>query len=228
MSFNLICSKCGAASGPSTGVCPFCKSIMGGSSKDIEPGIIKIQTYYNEGNIPAALTMITAIANEKPKNLEDSSFVVLYVKILFEAEAPSSQIKSKLMKVIALGTHDPLVNDYLELADAKTLLSQVKNDLGEQKLLGLLKRSPQNVHANFLLGAHLYWTEKQPMSAVKHLEKCVQFHPGFLRAWGCLGAIYESLGSSALASNAYRKCLAIETDSNMKKFFSERIEAVSK
>ena len=35
--------------------------------------------------------------------------------------------------------------------------------------------------------------------ALKYLEKAVKLHPRFIRAWGCLGAIYRSLGNNTLS-----------------------------
>jgi hypothetical protein len=53
----------------------------------------------------------------------------------------------------------------------------------------------------------------------------VRLHPNFLRAWGCLGAIYKKLGNAQLAQMAFQKCAAIETNQNMKNFFLNQAKA---
>lgn len=106
--------------------------------------------------------------------------------------------------------------DYLEIVEAKGLLKNGPNDAGSLLLKNILRRSPKNVHAHFVLGAHLFWTDHEPSLAIPHLETCVRLHPNFLRAWGCLGAIYKKLGNHQLSQMAFQKCAAIETNPGMK------------
>jgi Tfp pilus assembly protein PilF len=112
--------------------------------------------------------------------------------------------------------------DYLELIEAKTTLTHAPGSDGENRLKALLRRSPQNVHALFLLGSHLFWTQGEQIQSMKLLEKAVQIRPKFLRAWGCLGSIYKKIGNLPLASRAFNTCLSLETDPEMKKFFKDQ------
>ncbi len=88
-------------------------------------------------------------------------------------------------------------------------------------LKSILRRSPQNAHANFLLGSHLFWVEKQNGKAIKFLETAVRERPNFLRAVACLGALYQTMGNQPLAARSFRKCKDLESDPSMKKYFSE-------
>ncbi|MSP19165.1 MAG: hypothetical protein EXR74_06295 [Bdellovibrionales bacterium] len=117
------------------------------------------------------------------------------------------------------------VIDYMEIVEARNNLKKGLNDIGEIALKNLLRRSPKNIHAHFILGTHLFWKDSESTMAIPHLETCVRLHPNFLRAWGCLGAIYKKMGNAQLAQMAFQKCAAIETNQSMKEFFEKQAKA---
>jgi predicted Zn-dependent protease len=228
MSFPVVCPSCGAPSGPSTGVCPFCKSVVAaGKRKDEPASLTELRKVYRDGNLPRALSLCASVAAEKPKMLENVEFLLIHAKILLETEGPTSMIKSLLGKAYALEPANREVVEYLEITEAKSLLTRQAADPGEQKLADVIRRSPGNAHALFFLGAHLFWLSGDTASSLRYLERCVRAHPKFLRAWGCLGAVYEKLGQAALAAKAYRQCLALETEPTMKTFFKRKVETAA-
>lgn len=81
------------------------------------------------------------------------------------------------------------------------------------------------IQAHFILGTRLFWVDGESVMAIPHLETCVRLHPSFLRAWGCLGAIYKKLGNTQLAKMAFEKCAGIETNSTMKEYFLDQAKA---
>ncbi len=226
MSFPLICPNCGAPSSPSAGVCPFCKAIAALPPGTEAPGLSAIQKAYTDGNLPRALSLCAAVETQDSKCLANVEFLLCYAKILLETEGPSSKIKSLRGKAFAITPENGQVTEYLEIIEAKSMLTSEVGDSGERQLANLLRRSPNNVHALFILGAHLFWSSADSSGAIRHLERCVSLYPKFLRAWGCLGAIYEKLGNSALAGRAFRICSTLETDPNMKTFFDRKIAEV--
>lgn len=227
MSFEIVCAHCGAPSGPSVGVCPFCKSVMSSKAASGDPALALIEKYYREGKLQEALEMAAAAETQKPELCEKAEFSLLFAKILIEAEGPAGKIKGLLTKARFRDPDNAEVLDYLEIVEARSALTKEKNDLGEQLLRSLLRRSPGNVHALFLLGAHLFWVEQEPMTSLKLLESCVQLRPTFLRAWGCLGAIYSKIGNKPLALKAFQNCERMESDPLMKKFFQDQIKRSS-
>ncbi|MCB0412537.1 MAG: hypothetical protein KDD22_08435, partial [Bdellovibrionales bacterium] len=182
-------------------------------------GLANLQKLHAEGKVEQALTLGLGMLRSQPELKKDLPFVLCLVKILFETEAPSSQIKGLLAEAMLQSPNHIEINDYLEIIEAKRGLTKQKNDQGEQMLRAILRRSPNNVHAHFTLGTHLFWIDDEPHLAIPHLESCVRLHPNFLRAWGCLGALYRTLGNSQLAKMAFEKCAALETNPKMKEFF---------
>ncbi len=223
MSFDVICSNCGAPSGPSVGICPFCKSPFSGGGSKISgkesPTLTKIKKYYDEGLIERALNLIRTAEREKPKLLNNANFVLLYVKILLEVDGPTSKINSLLSKALLDKPSDPLLIEYLEIADARSKLSNQVNDPGELELANVIRRSPKNVHALFLLGSHLFWVEGDTQRSLKYLEACHRWRPNFLRAAACLAAIYKKLGLDSQASRLFRHCASLESNKEMKAYF---------
>ncbi len=225
MSFEMICKSCGAVSGPSVGVCPYCKvvfTIMEGGKVDV--GLSGIVQLYAEGKLEKALSLMTAAMKQNPRLEEDVPFLLLQAKILFESEGPTSKIKAALIKAYILEPNNSEVAEYSEMMDAKEKLEPgVKNDLGEQALKNLLRRSPKNAHALFLLGTHLFWGDKETAMSAQYLQKCVDIRPNFLRAWECLGTIYKSVGHEELAVRAFRKCIDLETNPQIINYFKSLV-----
>ncbi|WP_413287926.1 tetratricopeptide repeat protein [Bdellovibrio sp. HCB337] len=224
MSFELICSGCGAMSGPSVGICPFCKTVM--ASSDDKNSIQKssIIKTYESGRLDQALSLAKKLYTNDEDSKKDADFLLLYAKILLDTEGPTSLIKGLLTEAHLLAPTHRDVLDYIELIEGKSHLKQGLNDSGEVLLKNLIRRSPQNIHAHFLLGTHLFWSEGQSQMAVPHLETCVRLSPNFLRAWGCLGVIYKKLGNAQLANRAFQKCADLELNSDMKTFFLQQIK----
>lgn len=224
MSFRTICPGCGAPSGPSVGICPFCKTVLtsSGPGEAIGPGD-SIGKLHSEGRLPLALAMARKYYDTDPQARQDARFLVLYTKILLESEGPSGQIRGLLAEAHLADPQNTEVLDYLELMEAKGLLREGLEDAGERRLKGLLRRSPQNMHAAFLLGTHLFWVEEQPAMALPWLETCARLAPNYLRAWGCLAAIYRALGNEPLAQRALQKCMDLEPESFMREFFKKQL-----
>ncbi|MDZ4083715.1 MAG: hypothetical protein U1E10_12310 [Bdellovibrionales bacterium] len=224
MSFEQVCSGCGATSGPSVGICPFCKTLMTSSSDGNSLQEKSIAQLYEKGRLDLALVLAKKLYTEDPASKKDIGFLMLFAKILIDTEGPSSLTKGVLSEAHLLDPSNQDVMDYLELMEIKTYLKKGHNDTGEVQLKNLIRRSPGNTHAHFLLGTHLFWTDEQPQMAIPHLEICVRQSPNFLRAWGCLGAVYKKLGNSQLAMRAFQKCAELETESKMKEYFLQQAQ----
>lgn len=226
MSFELVCESCGALSGPSVGVCPFCKSVLSRPDSEIA-GQDSLLQMYNSGRVDISLNLASKIFHENPKAKQELSFLMLYVKILVETEGPSSLINSLLTEGLLISPKNQELHDYLEIMQAKLNLKKGSSDQGEQMLKNLLRRSPDNVHALFLLGAHLYWIDNSPTTSIFYLERCVRLAPNFLRAWGCLALVYKALGNLQLSQSALRKCIDLESNPNMKHFFKNELSKIN-
>ena len=220
MSFDVVCSNCGAPSAPSVGVCPFCKAVLTseGATKS-PPAITEINKFFNDGKIGMALALAQAAEKNKPSLLKNIRFVLLYVKILLETSGPSSKIKSLLSQALLEHPGNSNLIEYLEIIDARSNFSREKNDMGEIELANIIRRSPKNVHALFLLGSHLFWVEKDLQKSLVYLERCYRLRPNFLRASACLAALYKSVGLNAQASRLFKQCARLERNREMKTYF---------
>lgn len=223
MSFDLICKNCGAPSSPSTGVCPYCKNTFANTHKDFTD-IAPIQSLYDSGNYADALA--AASQYEKSKNLaHDSSlspeFILLYVQILIDCDAPVYKLQSLLNSLLINDPENSAAKEYLEISQAKSALRPGYIDPGETVLKKILQKSPNNVHALFLLGTHLFWEENNIVEAARHMEKCVTLRPNMKRAWGCLVALYKKQGNVILQKKSAEKYLSLEKDPNIINFIKK-------
>jgi Flp pilus assembly protein TadD len=223
MSFEIQCSKCGALSSPSVGTCPFCKSVFEPAGQSAGGTSVELVKLYAEGKVERALQLFTATRAQTPDLDKDPGLLLLGAKILLETEGPLGTIKTVLMKGHLVAPENTEIVDYLELTDAKEKLDIGSGGLAEQALKNLVRRSPKNPHALFLLGSHLFWSKKETEISARYLQTCVSCRPTFLRAWACLGAIYRTIGHADLAENAFRKCLALESNPRMIAYFQSLI-----
>ena len=69
MSFETVCSRCGAPSSPSVGICPFCKNVMTTKKGKDAPTITKIRALFDAGDIEKALLLARLTEEKKPKLL---------------------------------------------------------------------------------------------------------------------------------------------------------------
>jgi tetratricopeptide (TPR) repeat protein len=226
MSFELICRGCGATSGPSVGLCPFCKSVMISPNDKNSEQENSIQQLYQKGRLSLALSLAKKMYSDNLESKKDVGFLLLYAKILLETEGPTSLIKGTLSEAHLTDPSNKDILEYLDLIEAKGYLKKGINDNGEAQLTNILRRSPNNIHAHFLLGTHLFWIEDQSQMAIPHLEACVRLSPNFLRAWGCLGAIYKKMGNPQLAQRAFQKCAELESDTNMIEYFRQQATSI--
>jgi len=227
MSFEIICENCAAPSSPSVGLCPYCKAIMTTEESKKLPAFSKLKTLYKEGKSSSALFLAKTVLEQDKKYSEDPSVLLICAKIMIETEGPNSKVKSLLARAYVMEPENGEISDYMELVDAKYEMSRGNKTHGREMLTKILRRSPNHVHAHFLLGAHLYWDNSDPYAAIPHLEKCLILHPNFLRAWACLATIARKIGNTSLAERALRRCLELESGGSMKQYF-EKLMAETK
>ncbi len=221
MNFEIACSNCGAISSPMVGVCPYCKSVMTKAADGTKQlsSVPMIQSLYDEGKLDQALALASALVDNDPTSLKNAGFVLLYTQIQLEVEAPSSKTKSILNQALIVNPANPDLLEYLEIVEADFHLSRSSGSEGEVALANIIRRSPKNVHALFLLGRHLFWEEDNPQGALRYLESCVRFRPNFLRAKGCLSAVYKALGMTDIAARLMTEC-SIKVTENRADFLS--------
>jgi tetratricopeptide (TPR) repeat protein len=182
-----------------------------------------IQKAYEEGHLSDALTLMTSLEKADTKSLDDLSTVILYLQILFECEGPLSKINSLVASTLIKNPNEPRLLEFLDLSKAKTLLNSHALESGLQALGSVIQRSPSNYLALFILGTTLHWEKKDDINAIKYLEKCVAIRPQLLRAWACLGVAYKGIDNHSLATRAFQKCIALETNPQMKAYFQSQI-----
>lgn len=228
MSFDITCPGCGALSGPYVGVCPFCKTVMTTEQSKNAQQTSSLLELCESGRTDMALVVAKKMYTSDEKYKKDLNFLLTYVKILIDIEAPSSQVNGLLAEAHMIDPKNQEVLDYIELMQAKTNLKRGIHDSGEMQLKSLLRRVPHNPHALFILGSHLFWQESQPTMAIYYLENCVKLAPSNVRAWGCLGMIYQKMNNPQLAQRAFNKCLELEKSPSMRTYFQQELNKVSK
>ena len=223
MSFDTTCPSCGASSNVSVGICPYCKTVFVGNKKKDKDGhlISVLRQKYKAGKLQFVLRNIENLLKEKTKSKENVNLLSLYLKVLLEIDGPASKIRSIISLILIHDADNKQVINTLELLEAQTLFTKERNDDGEVKVKAVIKRDPNNAYAYFLLGSHLYWSDHDYRGAIIYLEKAVKIHDGFIRAWGCLGALYKTLGQTVAYKRAFKKAASLETNPQMKKFFKE-------
>lgn len=199
---------------------------MGTAKKDNHPTVSKLKNLYEEGKLEQAVILAKMAEQEHEKLKKNVTFLMTSVKILLEAEGPTSRVKNLLTQANLIDPENGEIADYFDIAEGRSLANHQGFPQAEKLLRSVLRRSPNNPHALFLLGSQLFHLKGDVPEAIRFLERCVTVRPNLLRAWGCLAVIYVQNGNSELAERAFRKCVALETNPNMKKFFSNQLAAI--
>jgi tetratricopeptide (TPR) repeat protein len=181
--------------------------------------LTNISKFYQYGKLEQALLSASTTEKKKPGLLKNPKFALLYTKILLETDGPSSKIRSVLTQALLENPGDPALMEYMEVVEARSHLSREKNDVGEVQLTNLIRRSPKNVHALFLLGSHLFWVEGETQRPLRYLEQAYRLRPQFLRSTACLAALYRKLEQPVQSKRLFRECVALESSSEMKAYF---------
>ncbi|HAH21049.1 MAG TPA: hypothetical protein DCL49_09130 [Candidatus Omnitrophica bacterium] len=225
MSFDIVCAHCGASSSPIMGVCPYCKAVMTTGTEKKIPAIVDIKKFLNDGQLEQALLLARALETKKPESLKNKEFAVLYAQILIEANGPSTRIKSLLNQSLIDNPSDPQLLEYLEVTEAESNLSRDKYDAGETALVNIIRRSPENADALYLLGRHLFWRKKDAQRALSYLEQCVRIRPNLFKAKACLATVYKALKMDDIAVMFCNECASKTSDPEMKSFFTDLANA---
>jgi tetratricopeptide (TPR) repeat protein len=227
MSFETRCPKCGAPSSPSTGTCPFCHEVFTSSSRNTNISLANLLSKYDSGDLPAALSSSTLLEKQSPELLTDADFLLAYLKILIDTDGPTYKMQNLVTNGLKQNKMKSEFVLFSEIVDAIECLHGGLFQDAEAKLQHVLSLSPEQPQALFLYGTHLFYNRQNLQEAINYLEKCVQISPKFIRAWGCLGVIYESLKNKPLATRAYQKCLEFEKEPTMNKFFTQHLEGLT-
>ncbi|MFM8269855.1 MAG: tetratricopeptide repeat protein [Pseudomonadota bacterium] len=222
MSFELICESCGAASGPSVGICPFCKSLLvPEASKQVSPALKSLKTLFSEGRMEEASLLAREALKSKEDISENVEVLSVCSQILFEVEAPSSQIKSILAKASLIDPDHKGIQELMNLVHAKSAISNGNPEEGKKMLESVLKSNPANPHALFHLASYVNSKENNPVLAAVYLEKALKARPNFLRAWACLASVSARMDKTHMAERALLKAISLEKNQNMKDFFNK-------
>lgn len=136
MSFELHCETCGAPSGPSVGICPYCKTSFANAVAS-NPAMASLKDAYEKG-----------LLKDSEQMQNDPTFLCLYGKILIEAEGPSAQIKSCFAKAAALNSAvAPEAQLHIDMLSAKSMFREGLNDPGEQWFKKMLAEHPNFARA---------------------------------------------------------------------------------
>jgi predicted Zn-dependent protease len=221
MAFDVICKNCGAPSGHSVGFCPFCKCPMSDTESEHSASYDALLQSYTSGDSELSVVQVNKLFEKKDDLLEDTELLILVVKILLETEAPRSRVATLLAEAMMKHPNNEQIKLYYKLQQAKNSLKVQSFDEAEMILRNILKTDPKNVHANFILGAHLFWDEGKHQEAIKYLEACTKEHPKFKRAWGCLVAVYSKIGNTHLSKKALDKFKELESSLAVKEIVTK-------
>ena len=121
----------------------------------------RLKKEYKEGHIDKVLFDCDLLYRQKEKMQQNSNFLLLYVKVLLETKGQHPRLGVYFRGVLLNDPENFEALDYLDILEAKEELTEGVNDPGEQKLMRIIKRSPKNAYAYFLLGAICFgWIER--------------------------------------------------------------------
>ena len=94
---------------------------------------------------------------------------------------------------------------------------------GEQVLEILMDEESVASIAKYKLAYHLFWKNIDEKRSCQMFEQICEQRPGLLKAWTCLGFIYNKMGLKEKAQRAFVHCLQRESNPERREFFKQQL-----
>ena len=94
---------------------------------------------------------------------------------------------------------------------------------GEKALEILMNEESVASVAKYKLAYHLFWKNIDEKRSCQMFEQICEQRPGLVKAWSCLGFIYNKMGLKEKSQRAFVHCLQRESNPKRREFFKQQL-----
>ncbi|MCJ8276159.1 MAG: hypothetical protein MJK18_04905, partial [Bdellovibrionales bacterium] len=167
----------------------------------------QLQNLLNRGEIDSCKDLIQLIIEEQHPLSGDERLFLMRAKIAFEQSDKESEYKDWIQQAKLCNSESELVKSWERLGEAQLALKEGDYQAGTVTLHNLLDDDMVGDLASYVLAHHLFWKSVDTNKALNILEELVENKPHFVKAWACLGFVYNKLQFKDKAQYAFGQCI---------------------
>jgi tetratricopeptide (TPR) repeat protein len=183
----------------------------------------QLKNLFLGGEIESCKDLIQLIIEEQHILSEAPELFILRAQIAFEQSDDPQEYKQWLKQAQLCPSSDNALNDWMKLTEAQSALKDGDYKTGEGLLHSLMDSEQVGNLALYVLAHHLFWKNIDTKKALELLEDIVQDRPHFVKAWACLGFVYNKLNFKAKAQYAFGQCIEFESNPEKIKFYKQQL-----
>jgi tetratricopeptide (TPR) repeat protein len=183
----------------------------------------QLRALMGQGHLDSCRDLIQMILREGHCLADSSEIYLLRAEVAMLQSDPNGEVlawvqQAKMCKKLST---DVIIWD--ELAHAQSMISE-GDYLNGQLILEKLMESERIGHlAQFELAYHLFWKNLDAERALQLLEDVTQSHPEFVKAWSCLGFVFNRFGLKTQAQQAFAHCIELDSNPERIKFYKQQL-----
>lgn len=182
----------------------------------------QLKNLFIGGEIHSCKDMIQLIMEERHPLADHSDLLLLRAEIAFEESDQITEVSDWVKQAELCSKPSAALNDWKNLLKAKSALKEGDYELGQDILFSLLDSPHINELAAYSLAHHLFWKNLDTQFAQELLEDLVSKRPQFVKAWACLGFVYNKQQFRDKAQLAFSQCLEFEKNPEKIKFYKQQ------
>ena len=158
------------------------------------------------------------------EELSDSAeLYLMQARIAYQSNEPTETVESWVKQAQMTLQGEATIQPWNQLLVGIKALKEGDYDNGVKLLEGLFDDDQVGVKARFEVAYHLFWRNINREGALILLEEIVKERPSFIRAWSCLGFVYNRLGEKHKAQEAFGHCIALDSHPERIKVYKQQI-----
>ena len=183
----------------------------------------QIERLFELGDSTQCLGLIQLLFEERHVLSESPKLLSLRAKIAFEESDSIDECRDWVEQIRLNNGRTPVLKSWNKLLEGTQLLREGDYGTGSKILSSILDDSLVGLYSTYILAHHLFWKENNIEGALAYLKLITKERPYFVKAWACLGFVYNRLGNKTLSQEAFNQCLQLERNPTKIAFYKQQL-----
>ncbi len=183
----------------------------------------QLKNLFHQGEYSSCVDLIQLIIRENHTLSDRYELYVLRAQLAFTSSDSLEEVSSWIKQASLCNDATKSLESWTKFISASLALKEGDYSLGENLLKELLSDEAVGMLAQYHLSYHLFWRNIDPEQSLFLLEELTHQHPELIKAWSCLGFVYNRLGLQDKAQSAFSYCLSRETNPNKIQLYKQQL-----
>lgn len=183
----------------------------------------QLKSLLTQGQLTACRDMIQLIIRESHELADTSELYLLRAQVAYEQADNFGEVMAWVQQAKHCPKKSPAIASWDSLVEGIQALKEGDYDKGQKVLSEFEPESELYRIAQYEMAHHLFWRNIDQKHALHILETLCEERPEYIKAWSCLGFVYNRLGHKGKAQEAFGHCLELETDPEKITFYRQQL-----